>query len=124
MVLLGSTQHFTHLCLAGPLALRSLLTSSNHLLDLDAGHIDLLGKLSDGLIGILIGKGVNVNLHPGSNYREKRRIHEDRLQATGRSSYAGTSQIGCTRIASLMSLPILYCALASAPPPRECRGTT
>lgn len=104
MVLLGSTQHFTHLCLAGPLALRLILTSSNHLLDLDAGHVNLLGKLSDSLIGILIGKGVNVNLHPGSNYREKRRIHEDGLQAIGRSSYAGISQIGCT-LDSLSAVP-------------------
>lgn len=124
MVLLGSTQHFTHLCLAGPLALRSLLTSSNHLLDLDTGHIDLLGKLSDGLIGILIGKGVNVNLHPGSNYKEKRWIHEDRLQATGRSSHAGTSQIGCTRIASLVSLPILYVPWHLSLPHENAGGTT
>lgn len=67
MVWLGSSRHFTHPCLARPLALGLLLTSSNHLLDLDTGHIDLLGELSDGLIGILVGKGVNVNFHPGSN---------------------------------------------------------
>lgn len=71
-----------------------LLTSSNHFLDLDTGHIDLLGELSNSLVGILVGKGVNVNFHPRSNCREEV-TQEDGFQAIG-GSYAGISPVGCT----------------------------
>lgn len=40
------------------------LTCTDDLLDFDGGDVDLLGELSDGLVGVLIGEGVNVDLHP------------------------------------------------------------
>lgn len=39
------------------------LTDANDFLDLDAGRIDLLGKLPDSLIRIFIGERINVNPH-------------------------------------------------------------
>lgn len=39
------------------------LTDSDHFLDLDAGGVDLFGKLSDGLVGVLVGEGVDVDSH-------------------------------------------------------------
>lgn len=38
-------------------------TCSNDFFNLDEGYIDLLGELSDRLVGILIGEGVDVDLH-------------------------------------------------------------
>lgn len=39
------------------------LTDSDHFLDLDTGGVDLFGELSDGLVGVLVGKGVHVYSH-------------------------------------------------------------
>lgn len=39
------------------------LTDSNHFLDLDTGGVDLFGKLSDGLVWVLVGKGVDIYSH-------------------------------------------------------------
>ena len=36
------------------------LTCSNHPLNADVGHIDLLGKISDGLVGVLVCVWVDV----------------------------------------------------------------
>ena len=38
-------------------------TCSNDFFNLDEGYIDLLGELSDCLVGILVGEGVDVDLH-------------------------------------------------------------
>lgn len=40
------------------------LTCSDDLLDLDEGNIDFLGKLSHGLVGVLVGERVDVHLDP------------------------------------------------------------
>lgn len=54
-------------------------TCSNDLLNLHERHIDLLGELSHRLIGVLVGEGVNVDLHPwrpllwGSNSKRERK---------------------------------------------------
>lgn len=39
------------------------LTNTNHFLNLDTGGINLFGELTDGLVGVLIGKGVNIYSH-------------------------------------------------------------
>lgn len=39
-------------------------TCSNDFFNLHKGYIDLLGKLSDCLVGVLVSKGVDVDLHP------------------------------------------------------------
>lgn len=39
-------------------------TGPNDFFNLHKGHIDLLGELSDGFIGVLIGEGIDVDLHP------------------------------------------------------------
>lgn len=38
-------------------------TCSNHLLNFDTGDVNFLGKLPHCLIGVLVGEGVNVDLH-------------------------------------------------------------
>jgi len=40
------------------------LACSNDLLDFDAGDVDLFGEFPDGFVGVLVGEGVNVDLHP------------------------------------------------------------
>lgn len=40
------------------------LTSTDNLLNLDKGNIDFLGKFSHGLIWVLIGERVDINLDP------------------------------------------------------------
>lgn len=40
-------------------------TCSDHPLDADAGRVDLLGELVDGLGGVLVGVRVDVGLYPG-----------------------------------------------------------
>ena len=42
----------------------SFLTDADDFLDLDAGSVDLFGKLADGLVGVLVRKGVNVYPRP------------------------------------------------------------
>ena len=44
------------------------VTCADDLLDLHAGHVDLLGKLPHGLVGVLVGEGVNVDLHSRGDY--------------------------------------------------------
>lgn len=39
-------------------------TRADDLLDLYSRDVDLLGKLSHGLVGVLVGKGIYVDLHP------------------------------------------------------------
>ena len=43
-------------------------TCPDDLLDLHAGELDLLGELPDGLVGVLVGEGVDVDLHTGRHY--------------------------------------------------------
>lgn len=42
----------------------TLRTCTNDLLDLDSGDVNLLGELSYSLIGVFVGKGIYVDLHP------------------------------------------------------------
>lgn len=49
---------FTHCCTSID------CTCTDDLLDLDGGDVDLLGKFVDGLVGVFVGKGVDVDLHP------------------------------------------------------------
>lgn len=42
---------------------KQILTNSNHFLNLDTGRVDLLGKLTDGLVWVLVGKRVNIYSH-------------------------------------------------------------
>lgn len=44
------------------------VTCANDLLDLHAGDVDLLGEFAHCLIGILVGEGVNVDLHSRRYY--------------------------------------------------------
>lgn len=46
------------LCLAPGLA------CSNDLLNFDTGDVNLFGEFPDGFVGVLVGEGVNVDLHP------------------------------------------------------------
>lgn len=39
----------------------SLLTDADDLFDLDAGGVDFFSELTDGLVGVLVGKGVHIN---------------------------------------------------------------
>lgn len=71
-------------------------TCPNDFFNLHEGHIDLLGELSDGFVGVLVGEGVDVDLHPrrpllqgqqgqqqkGENYRNR----VNRIVWVGRSS--------------------------------------
>lgn len=41
----------------------TFLTNPNHFLDLDTGGVNLFGKLSDGLVWVLVGKGVDIYSH-------------------------------------------------------------
>lgn len=111
----GSSQRPTHLCLAP-----GLLTSSDHLLDLDTGHIDLLGELSDGLVGVLVGEGVNVDFHPRSNYGGRgagtRGWTSGHRQGVQRQ---GPALLGELLPASLLSLPHPLCQARVLPLPHE-----
>lgn len=40
-----------------------ILTCANDLLNLHTGHLDLFGKLTHSFIRVLVGEGVNVDLH-------------------------------------------------------------
>lgn len=40
-----------------------LLTNANNFFNLDTGGVNLFGELADGLVWVLIGKGVNVDPH-------------------------------------------------------------
>ena len=40
------------------------LTGTDNLFDLNKGNINLLGKFSHGLIRVLVGEGVDINLDP------------------------------------------------------------
>lgn len=42
---------------------QKLLTDANNFLDLDTGGVDLFGELTDSLVRVLVGKGVNVYPH-------------------------------------------------------------
>lgn len=41
----------------------SRLTHADNSLDVNAAHVNLLGKLVDGLIWVLVGERVHVDLH-------------------------------------------------------------
>ena len=47
---------------------QSVCTCSDDLLDLHAGELYLLGELPDGLVGVLVGEGVDVDLHAGRHW--------------------------------------------------------
>lgn len=64
-----------HACNVGK---KNLLTNANHFLNLDTGGIDLFGKLTDGLVGVLIGKGVNIYSHSWGTKFEKKGSKERR----------------------------------------------
>lgn len=38
-----------------------MLTDADDLFDLDAGGVDFFSELTDGLVGVLVGKGVHIN---------------------------------------------------------------
>ncbi len=46
-----------------------LVTCANDFLDFHTGNVNLFGELADGLIRVLVGEWVNVDLHPWSDYR-------------------------------------------------------
>lgn len=43
--------------------IQQLLTNANDFLNLDTGGIDLFGELTDGLVRVLVGEGVNIYPH-------------------------------------------------------------
>lgn len=54
-------------CLSGFLVIKlklkekqKLLTNANNFLNFDAGGVNLFGKLTDGLVWVLVGKGVHI----------------------------------------------------------------
>lgn len=47
------------------------LTGTDNLFNLDKGNIDFLGKFSHRLIRVLIGEGVDINLDPCEQNRQK-----------------------------------------------------
>lgn len=46
------------------------ITCSNNLLNLHAGYINFLGKLSHGFVGVFIGKWIYIDLHSWSHLEE------------------------------------------------------
>lgn len=40
------------------------LTNADHFFNFDAGGVNLLGELADGLVGVLVGERVHVDPHP------------------------------------------------------------
>ena len=58
-----------------------LLTDANNFLDLDTGGVDLFGELTDSLVRVLVGKGVNVYPHSwGKRIRKEREAGGERRE--------------------------------------------
>lgn len=51
---------------------QKLLTNANNFLDFDTGGVDLFGKLTDGLVWVLVGKWVNIYPHAWGKKFEKK----------------------------------------------------
>lgn len=88
---------------------QKLLTDANNFLDLDTGGVDLFGELTDSLVRVLVGKGVNVYPHSWRKKfgKEREEGGEGRKEGSEKKKY-GSERVKVNSFWQLHSICSLF----------------
>lgn len=114
-------------CLSGFLVIKlklkekqKLLTNANNFLNFDAGGVNLFGKLTDGLVWVLVGKGVHIYPYAwGKKFERKegmKRQKKEKVSKTWKLIHSGNCAPSVLYFYHAAGYTALFCRTSPPPP--------